>query len=167
MINLINNFKKLIIKIIINLFYNYKNIYYIWIYIIKLDEKKLLQENINNINANYLGISRSSSNSTLNEEYSNLENQILLDNNTKNSSIHFEILSNPEFLAEGTAVNDILNPDRILIGGLQTKEGIEAQELLSKLYSYWVPEEKIIKMGLWSAELSKLVKIYIYITYNL
>ncbi|KAL6632506.1 nucleotide sugar dehydrogenase, partial [Neocallimastix sp. 'constans'] len=77
-------------------------------------------------------------------------------NNTKNSSIHFEILSNPEFLAEGTAVNDILNPDRILIGGLQTKEGIEAQELLSKLYSYWVPEEKIIKMGLWSAELSKL-----------
>ncbi|ORY33931.1 hypothetical protein LY90DRAFT_705054 [Neocallimastix californiae] len=120
------------------------------------NEKKLLQENINNIDIHYLSISRSSSNSTLNEEFSNSENQILVDNNTTESSIHFEILSNPEFLAEGTAVNDILNPDRILIGGLQTKEGIEAQELLSKLYSYWVPEEKIIKMGLWSAELSKL-----------
>ncbi|KAG4095515.1 nucleotide sugar dehydrogenase [Neocallimastix lanati (nom. inval.)] len=120
------------------------------------NEKKLLQENIKNIDIHYLSISRSSSNSTLNEEFSNSENQILVDNNTTESSIHFEILSNPEFLAEGTAVNDILNPDRILIGGLQTKEGIEAQELLSKLYSYWVPEEKIIKMGLWSAELSKL-----------
>ncbi|ORY21971.1 UDP-glucose dehydrogenase [Neocallimastix californiae] len=71
-------------------------------------------------------------------------------------SIHFEILSNPEFLAEGTAVNDILNPDRILIGGLPTKKGLIAQEILCKLYSYWIPEEKIIKMGLWSAELSKL-----------
>ncbi|KAL6632357.1 nucleotide sugar dehydrogenase [Neocallimastix californiae] len=77
-------------------------------------------------------------------------------NNTENASIHFEILSNPEFLSEGTAVNDILYPDRVLIGGLQTKEGIEAQNILSQLYSYWVPEEKIIKMGLWSAELSKL-----------
>ena len=124
-----------------------------------------MQENINNTD-NCLSISRSSSNSTLNEEFSNSENQIIVNNNTKDTSIHFEILSNPEFLAEGTAVNDILNPDRILIGGLQTKEGIEAQELLSKLYSYWVPEEKIIKMGLWSAELSKLVKIYIYIFNN-
>ena len=122
-----------------------------------------MQENINNTD-NCLSISRSSSNSTLNEEFSNSENQIIVNNNTKDTSIHFEILSNPEFLAEGTAVNDILNPDRILIGGLQTKEGIEAQELLSKLYSYWVPEEKIIKMGLWSAELSKLVKyIFLYL----
>ena len=111
-------------------------------------------------------MSRSSSNSTLNEEFSNSENQNILDN-TENASIHFEILSNPEFLSEGTAVNDILYPDRVLIGGLQTKEGIEAQNILSQLYSYWVPEEKIIKMGLWSAELSKLVKIYIFISNNL
>jgi len=66
-------------------------------------------------------------------------------------------LSNPEFLAEGTAVNDILNPDRVLIGGKNTKEDIKAQNLLKKVYSYWVPENKIILMNLWSAELSKLV----------
>jgi len=128
-------------------------------------------ESMNKKDINYVSMSRSSSNSTLNEEFSNSENQIVIDNNTKNTSVHFEILSNPEFLAEGTAVNDILYPDRVLIGGLQTKEGIEAQKILSQLYSYWVPEEKIIKMGLWSAELSKLVKyilIYpiIYINYN-
>ncbi|KAG4097434.1 nucleotide sugar dehydrogenase [Neocallimastix lanati (nom. inval.)] len=113
------------------------------------------KENINKKEINYISLSRSSSNSTLNEEFSNSENQNILDN-TENASIHFEILSNPEFLSEGTAVNDILYPDRVLIGGLQTKEGIEAQNILSQLYSYWVPEEKIIKMGLWSAELSKL-----------
>ncbi|KAL6612276.1 UDP-glucose dehydrogenase [Neocallimastix sp. 'constans'] len=81
-----------------------------------------------------------------------------INNGTMNNytSIHFEILSNPEFLAEGTAVNDILYPDRILIGGNETKEGRIAQDILCKLYSYWVPQEKIIKMGLWSAELSKL-----------
>ncbi|KAL6632514.1 UDP-glucose dehydrogenase [Neocallimastix sp. 'constans'] len=64
--------------------------------------------------------------------------------------------NNNEFLAEGTAVNDILYPDRILIGGNETKEGGIAQDVLCKLYSYWVPKEKIIKIGLWSAELSKL-----------
>ncbi|ORX99978.1 nucleotide sugar dehydrogenase [Neocallimastix californiae] len=83
-------------------------------------------------------------------------NKIKKSDKNNERSIHFEILSNPEFLAEGTAVNDILNPDRILIGGLPTKKGLIAQEILSKLYSYWIPEEKIIKMGLWSAELSKL-----------
>ncbi|OUM69270.1 hypothetical protein PIROE2DRAFT_65831 [Piromyces sp. E2] len=72
------------------------------------------------------------------------------------SSIHFEILSNPEFLSEGTAINDLLYPDRVLIGGLQTKEGHKAQNLLYQLYSYWIPKEKIITMGLWSSELSKL-----------
>jgi len=72
------------------------------------------------------------------------------------NNIHFEILSNPEFLAEGTAVNDIIFPDRVLIGGLQTKEGLEAQNILYQIYSYWIPKEKIIKMGLWSTELSKL-----------
>jgi len=124
--------------------------------------KNLLDENINNKEINYIGMSRSSSNSTLNEEFSNSENQIIVENNTEYTSIHFEILSNPEFLSEGTAVNDILYPDRVLIGGLQTKEGIEAQNILSQLYSYWIPNEKIIKIGLWSAELSKLVK-YIFI----
>jgi len=80
------------------------------------------------------------------------------------NSIEFEILSNPEFLAEGTAVNDILYPDRILIGGKETKESNKAQNLLKKIYSYWVPEDKIILMNLWSSELSKLVlKIFLYL----
>jgi len=103
-----------------------------------------------------ISLIHSDSETTLNEV--DLKSNIDLneqDNNNKN--IHFEILSNPEFLAEGTAINDLLNPDRVLIGGLQTKEGIEAQNLLYKLYSYWIPENKIIKMNLWSAELAKLV----------
>jgi len=110
-------------------------------------------------------MSRSSSNATLNENDSVFEDN---GNSNKNNdkSIHFEILSNPEFLAEGTAVNDILNPDRILIGGLPTKKGLIAQKILCKLYSYWIPEEKIIKMGLWSAELSKLVSYYNYIKFK-
>jgi len=82
----------------------------------------------------------------------------------KNSSIHFEILSNPEFLSEGTAINDLLYPDRVLIGGLQTKEGLKAQNLLYQLYSYWIPKEKIITMSLWSSELSKLVIIFFIFT---
>jgi len=83
-----------------------------------------------------------------------------------NKNIHFEVLSNPEFLAEGTAINDILYPDRILIGGLQTKEGLEAQNILCQIYSFWIPKEKIIKMGLWSSELSKLVKKIINLFFN-
>ncbi|KAG4082297.1 nucleotide sugar dehydrogenase [Neocallimastix lanati (nom. inval.)] len=115
----------------------------------------LYKETVENEDLNILNISRSSSNATLNENDNVIEDSIESDKNNERS-IHFEILSNPEFLAEGTAVNDILNPDRILIGGLPTKKGLIAQEILSKLYSYWIPEEKIIKMGLWSAELSKL-----------
>ena len=65
----------------------------------------------------------------------------------------FSILSNPEFLAEGTAVNDLLNPDRVLIGG----EDKNAIEVLSKIYSNWVPSHKILTTNLWSSELSKLV----------
>ena len=68
-----------------------------------------------------------------------------------------QVLSNPEFLAEGTAVNDLLNPDRVLIGGEQTKEGREAVESLCWIYSHWVPRENIITMNTWSSELSKLV----------
>ncbi len=71
--------------------------------------------------------------------------------NTGNG-IQFDILSNPEFLAEGTAIDDLLNPDRVLIGG----ESESAIESLAKVYSSWVPAEKILKTNLWSSELSKL-----------
>ena len=64
----------------------------------------------------------------------------------------FYILSNPEFLAEGTAINDLENPDRILIGG----EDSEAVSMLENIYSKWVDKSKILKMNLWSSELSKL-----------
>ncbi|GAA5807643.1 hypothetical protein MFLAVUS_001013 [Mucor flavus] len=71
-------------------------------------------------------------------------------------SIHFDILSNPEFLAEGTAIKDLLNPDRVLIGALQTPEGISAQKSLAAVYQNWVPEDRVITTNLWSSELSKL-----------
>ncbi|KAL9672259.1 hypothetical protein QQ045_028509 [Rhodiola kirilowii] len=75
---------------------------------------------------------------------------------THNSTVKFQILSNPEFLAEGTAVNDLLNPDRILIGGKETPEGQMAVQVLKYVYAHWVPDEKIITTSLWSAELAKL-----------
>ncbi|MEN8118541.1 MAG: nucleotide sugar dehydrogenase [Bacteroidota bacterium] len=68
----------------------------------------------------------------------------------------FKVLSNPEFLAEGTAVQDLHNPDRVLIGGDQDKEGMAAIEALAGIYANWVPDERIIKTRLWSSELSKL-----------
>ncbi len=68
-----------------------------------------------------------------------------------------QVLSNPEFLAEGTAVADLQNPDRVLIGGESTPEGAAAVEALASLYAQWVPRERIITTGLWSSELSKLV----------
>jgi len=70
--------------------------------------------------------------------------------------VHFEILSNPEFLAEGTAVRDLLSPDRILIGSLQTESGLAAAEALAGVYGAWVPRERIITLNTWSSELSKL-----------
>ncbi|CAG8670097.1 14285_t:CDS:2, partial [Acaulospora colombiana] len=70
--------------------------------------------------------------------------------------IRFDILSNPEFLAEGTAIKDLLHPDRVLIGGLQTAEGQRAQQALVEVYAQWVPTDKIITTNLWSSELSKL-----------
>ncbi|KAI8926717.1 UDP-glucose/GDP-mannose dehydrogenase family, NAD binding domain-containing protein [Entophlyctis helioformis] len=70
--------------------------------------------------------------------------------------IRFDILSNPEFLAEGTAISDLLNPDRVLIGSLQTPEGIKAQQTLASVYAHWIPTSQIITMNLWSSELSKL-----------
>ncbi|CEI92733.1 Putative UDP-glucose 6-dehydrogenase [Rhizopus microsporus] len=70
--------------------------------------------------------------------------------------IRFDILSNPEFLAEGTAIRDLLEPDRVLIGALQTPEGIKAQEALVDVYANWVPKDRVITTNLWSSELSKL-----------
>jgi UDPglucose 6-dehydrogenase len=71
--------------------------------------------------------------------------------------IAFEVLSNPEFLAEGTAMDDLHTPDRILIGGMETPSGAAAIAKLVSVYAAWVPAERIITTNLWSAELSKLV----------
>ncbi|MEY3767381.1 MAG: hypothetical protein RLZZ11_451 [Cyanobacteriota bacterium] len=64
----------------------------------------------------------------------------------------FSVLSNPEFLAEGTAVADLEQPDRVLIGG----EDPQAIEALASVYAHWVPQERILRTNLWSSELSKL-----------
>jgi UDPglucose 6-dehydrogenase len=71
--------------------------------------------------------------------------------------IHFEVVSNPEFLAEGTAVRDLLEPDRVLIGTRETPEGLRARKEIVEIYSHWVPPERILTSNVWSAELSKLV----------
>merc|ERR1711897_38867 len=77
---------------------------------------------------------------------------------TANTGSHkFWILSNPEFLAEGTAMKDLSNPDRVLIGGSTTKEGAAAAGVLADIYANWVPRERILATNLWSSELSKLV----------
>lgn len=75
----------------------------------------------------------------------------ILDNT--GNGVNFHILSNPEFLAEGTAITDLHSPDRVLIGG----EDAEAIEALVKVYEAWVPRERILTTNLWSSELSKLV----------
>jgi UDPglucose 6-dehydrogenase len=76
---------------------------------------------------------------------------------TTNNHLHFDVVSNPEFLAEGTAVKDLENPDRVLIGSRETERGLKARKEIVKIYSNWVPEEKIITSNVWSSELSKLV----------
>ncbi|CAD6205815.1 unnamed protein product [Miscanthus lutarioriparius] len=70
--------------------------------------------------------------------------------------VRYQILSNPEFLAEGTAVKDLFAPDRVLIGGRETPEGRAAVAKLRDVYAQWVPPDRIITTNLWSAELSKL-----------
>lgn len=75
--------------------------------------------------------------------------------NTGNG-VRYQILSNPEFLAEGTAVADLFQPDRVLIGGDTTPEGQQAIQSLVEVYSNWVPMDKILTTNLWSSELSKL-----------
>ena len=69
----------------------------------------------------------------------------------------FEVLSNPEFLAEGTAVEDLFKSDRVLIGGRTTPKGEEAVQALVEIYANWIPREKIVTTNVWSSELSKLV----------
>ena len=75
----------------------------------------------------------------------------------KNSTdIHFEILSNPEFLAEGTAIQDLFKSDRVLIGGDDSESGQNAVKALVDIYANWIPKEKILTTNVWSSELSKL-----------
>ena len=79
--------------------------------------------------------------------------QILTSNN---NDIKFEILSNPEFLAEGTAIKDLYKSDRVLIGSEDTESAKEAVEKLCEIYERWIPKEKILLTNIWSSELSKL-----------
>lgn len=78
----------------------------------------------------------------------------ILDNT--GNGVQFQILSNPEFLAEGTAVEDLLSPDRVLIGGDTSPEGLKAIEQLAEIYANWVSDDKILRTNVWSSELSKL-----------
>ena len=76
--------------------------------------------------------------------------------NANIKGIRFEVISNPEFLAEGTAINDLLDPDRVLIGSRETPSGLKARQEIVDIYSNWVPRERILTSNVWSAELSKL-----------
>ena len=76
--------------------------------------------------------------------------------NGQSGGNQFDVVSNPEFLAEGSAINDLKNPDRILIGSRETPEGRKARKEIVDIYANWVPREKIIESNIWSSELSKL-----------
>ena len=90
--------------------------------------------------------------STIPVKTADIINKILNASNNSKKISKFYVLSNPEFLAEGTAINDLLNPNRVLIGG----ENHYAIEALSDIYSVWIDKKKIIKTNVWSSELSKL-----------
>jgi UDPglucose 6-dehydrogenase len=77
--------------------------------------------------------------------------------NTKSGKISFEVVSNPEFLAEGTAIKNLEKPERVLVGSRDTEEGIKARKQIVEIYANWVPRERIIESSVWSAELSKLI----------
>jgi len=80
--------------------------------------------------------------------------QTILD--STGNGVHFEVLSNPEFLAEGTAIEDLFNADRVLIGGNQTPKGKEAIQALVDIYAHWLTPKQILTTNVWSSELSKL-----------
>ena len=80
--------------------------------------------------------------------------QTILD--STGNGVNFEVLSNPEFLAEGTAIEDLFKSDRVLIGSKQTDSGLEACQALVDIYANWMPKEKILTTNVWSSELSKL-----------
>jgi UDPglucose 6-dehydrogenase len=75
---------------------------------------------------------------------------------SEHKEYHFDVISNPEFLAEGSAIRDLEQPDRVLIGGHQTPEGLKAVERIADIYAAWVPREKILTTNVWSSELTKL-----------
>ncbi|MCX6984212.1 MAG: nucleotide sugar dehydrogenase [Lentisphaerae bacterium] len=79
----------------------------------------------------------------------------ILHSNTK--GLDFDVISNPEFMAEGTAIDDMHNPDRVLIGGMENPSGKKAVKTIADIYAHWVPREKILLTNVWSSELSKLV----------
>ena len=74
----------------------------------------------------------------------------------EDNGIHFEVLSNPEFLAEGTAISDLESPDRILVGSDETETGLAARQAVVDIYASWVPRERILTTNVWSSELSKI-----------
>jgi UDPglucose 6-dehydrogenase len=78
----------------------------------------------------------------------------ILNENSKHG--HFEVVSNPEFLAEGTAIRDLESPDRVLVGSKETPEGIAARKEVVGIYLNWLPRERILESNVWSSELSKL-----------
>lgn len=81
----------------------------------------------------------------------------IIDILNENKAVNFQVLSNPEFLAEGTAIKDLFKSDRVLIGGQKSSEGKNAVNSLSEIYERWIPKNKILKLNIWSSELSKIV----------
>ena len=77
--------------------------------------------------------------------------------NSNDKGLRFEVLSNPEFLAEGTAIDDLENPERVLIGSQESESGRKARDEIVEIYANWIPRDRILTSNVWSSELSKLV----------